>query len=254
MTDTMMFTGIVVHEAIQNVIAGLQQGVFAEMESVANRAIEEFRSGWAESSSAAWIENPKEATNLLEHYYGFTLDDNRKLALRDRIIDSISGFFASEAYHVLISLSPDDIIANDEAFASFDRNGITIYAQPDCAVRLQERIRIYDWKTGRPDDHGLQLGIYKLYAMNTWSVAEGCIDAETVFLRERPVFVNTICVDSGQARRFIDESVAAMQALLEDPVANVADPERFPLTENRAKCQRCPFREACYGDTLPTSG
>jgi hypothetical protein len=253
MTDTIMFTGIVVHEAIQNVIAGLQQGVFTQVDSSVNRAIEEFRSGWTESSSAAWIERPKQATNLMEHYYGYTLDDERKLALRNRITDSISGFFASEAYHVLKSLRPDDIIANDEAFASFVLNGITIYAQPDCAVRLQDRVRIYDWKTGRPDNHGLQLGIYQLYAMNTWSVSEDCIDAETVFLRERPVFVDATCMESEQARQFIDASIAAMQALLDDPVSNVADREQFPLTDDQTKCRRCPFREACHGDSLPLS-
>jgi hypothetical protein len=40
-------------------------------------------------------------------------------------------------------------------------------------------------------------------------------------------------------------SIAAMQALLDDPVRNLARIERFPQIEDREGCRRCPFRRPC---------
>jgi hypothetical protein len=57
------------------------------------------------------------------------------------------------------------------------------------------------------------------------------------------VSVDAAALETARVR--MRESIAGMKERLDDPLRNVADPERFPQIEDRGACRRCPFRRPC---------
>jgi hypothetical protein len=246
MTDTPLYVGTVVHKTISEIISRAASGHPVDMNAAVNRALDMFRTGWKESSDARWLNNPKHAVNLLEHYYGLTLTSAEKHALHDRIVESVKGFYAFEDFPVITSLPPDDLLGTDESLDAFLLDNLNVYARPDLTVRRNNSIIVYDWKTGEPDDHSLQLGTYALYAMAKWNAPEHTITTGAVFLRSRPVSSTQSRLSAQQTRDFIHRSADAMKAALDDPQRNIASKDRFPMTTDTRRCGRCPFREICH--------
>lgn len=59
-----------------------------------------------------------------------------------------------------------------EEFSSFRLDSIKINLVIDCAIREDDDVYIYDWKTGKSlsEDLSVQLSCYALYALEKWQV------------------------------------------------------------------------------------
>ena len=93
-------------------------------------------------------ENPKWKTNLFEHYYEKTMSDQELLDIRDLMINSVDGFFASDSYRFIQTMSDTQWLAIED-LDSFEIHGAKLWVKLDFAIRHGDRVYIYDWKTGK---------------------------------------------------------------------------------------------------------
>lgn len=130
-----------------------------------------------------------------------------------------------------------------------------VYAGPDVVYRPRAgQVVIVDWKTGDEADADLQIALYALYCRKAlglrfrdgeWFGRVINLATGTDTLRE----INRL--DLLQAAERIEASVAAMQALLQDPERN--EPLRrdaFPLVheDRRRTCTGCEFYALCEAE------
>ena len=137
-----------------------------------------------------------------------------------------------------------------EELQSFAFNATKLWVSLDAAVRHNGGVAVYDWKPGREREADrLQRSVYALYASITWGVAPSDLRLQDVYLQTGAV--RTVAVDADtleETRGAIGESIASMRDALDDPTANAASIDPFPMTDNRALCRSCPFQAVCYPD------
>jgi CRISPR/Cas system-associated exonuclease Cas4 (RecB family) len=254
------WAGSIVHDTLEEAIHALRDhGRPIEPGELARRAREKLRRGWVESRDGAWRARPKLATNLFEHYYGREADlaRDRTDAVAARVYESLDGFARSDWPRLLASLRAADW-RNVEGLDSVEVAGHTAWVKPDLAFRHpdEDRFWLVDWKTGRPrDEDSFQLACYALYALRKWGVEPERVTAILAYLaagERKSVPLDAAAVAAAEER--IATSMAEMRALLRDADAdaNVADLPQFPMTERRSRCERCNFRQLCYGgDGVP---
>lgn len=150
---------------------------------------------------------------------------------------------------------PDSRDFDAKRFTWDEVGGFPIYAIPDLAYeRTDGVIEILDWKTGKErgpelhDEQRLQLVLYArlLQERHPAHPAIHRFHASLVFLPSGQRVGRELSRDDADwAARTIGANVEGMLALLEDADRNVADEERFVLTEATQKCPKCIFRRVC---------
>ena len=109
--------------------------------------IKNFKQSWAQSKNEEWKDSPKWKANLFEHYYKKSLSDKELLDIRDLMVNSVDGFFASDSYRFIQTMSDTQWLAIED-LDSFEVHGAKLWVKLDFAIRHGERVYIYDWKTG----------------------------------------------------------------------------------------------------------
>ena len=244
------WAGSVVHEALRHMLnrarmAGDRKGLDQLLAQTRQRS----RAVWAASRDKSYWREATRIEGLLEHEYGEPVPPEEWKRLWDEVIEgSVRAFYASETFDRIRATPPDRWLTVDE-LDSWSFEGTKVWVAIDFAYRDEEgRIHVLDWKTGkeRGVDH-LQVGIYALYARAKWGVPAEAVQGGLVYLgnaAERvDVDVEPAALASSQER--MRESIAAMQALLEDRTRNEAALERFPPIPDREACRRCAFRRPC---------
>jgi len=250
MTTLPQLVGTVVHEAIHRALKAHQTGRDVTQAAAMGYAAQLFKRHLEDSRAGRWRQSASRYANLFEHYYNRPVDED---AAQAQIADSLSAFFASACYPLLRDVPPDAWLSV-EALQSFVFNDTKLWVSLDAAVRCNGGVAVYDWKTGREREADkLQLSVYALYASSTWGVAPSDLRLQDVYLQSGAV--RTVVVDADtleETRCTIVESIASMRNALDDPNANAASIDPFPMTDNRALCRSCPFQAVCYsGDALP---
>ncbi len=246
-TSASLLADEVVYRTIRKIIAGLTDGQTIPEKAAQRMAMISFKVHWLASSHREWVIDPRR-TNLFEHYYGLKLSKTQKLSAKARIIDSLEGFYHSEAYRFLQSLPPAAFLANDVDAASFEIDDIVVQAKPACVVRTHDGIMIYDWHGGSIQDDRLLLAVYRLYGAAMWNADPNQVQCQVVYLRTRPLAVTTEAMSPEDVHVFIRNSAGDMGVCLDDPDENRASPGRFPMTDDRNQCERCRFKEVCSGE------
>lgn len=250
MTNLPMLMGDVVHRVINSALEYLGSGNEYPRARAEQRVVERFRQAWRESRRRDWEQYPSRATNLFEHYYQEELSEERLLEARDTMVNCIGGFYESDSYRFIKTLSSREWLTREE-FDSFDFNGTKVWVKLDFAARHAAKIYIYDWKTGREvQEDEVQLAVYALYALQRWEVKLEDLRLFDIYLRKQlpvKVKVNQAIID--QASADIRASIGAMEDLLEDLATNRARQEKFPLVEEPRVCRRCVFKDVCYPDS-----
>jgi hypothetical protein len=143
-----------------------------------------------------------------------------------------------------------------ETLQSFTWHGVKIWVQMDLARLEEERLYIYDWKTGHVEDEARlrqQLGIYALYfqqAHPEW-VANRTLWGVVYDLAQDRLFEFELTESTLQeTHTSIKKSVAQLQGLLLDREANLTELERFPMISTLSVCRTCQFRELCGRDKV----
>ncbi len=245
MTSVPLLADETVYRTIRKIIAGLTDGQSIPEAAAQRMAMTSFKAHWTASSNCEWLIDPRR-TNLFEHYYGLRLSGAQKLSAKARIMDGIDGFFRSDAYRRLSSLSATAFLANEVDAASFEVDGIPVQVQPACATRTDEGLTVYDWHGGAVRDDRLLLGVYRLYGASMWGGDPDHVQGRVVYLRTRPPAATTEAMAPEALHVFIRNSAGDMRVCLDDPDENRASPARFPMTDDRSQCERCRFKEACY--------
>ncbi|MFQ6615414.1 MAG: PD-(D/E)XK nuclease family protein [Fidelibacterota bacterium] len=250
MTTLPMLIGSLVHEIINRVLDGLKKGKEMPVENAQRDLIGLFKRKWRESKQGEWMDDPKWKANLFEHYYDEELTEDHLLQARETMMDSIRGFYDSDSYHFIKTLSPREWLTKEE-IDSFDFEGTNVWVKLDFAARHGEKIYIYDWKTGREvTEDETQLAVYGLYAMNRWAIELNNLRLFDIYLKKQlPVKMKLSRKIVRGAREAIAHSIREMKALLDDELENRANIENFPMTDEKSLCRRCAFKGICYPDS-----
>lgn len=245
-----MLAGDVIHRMISIILEALKSGHEIPEKTTVADSIQLFKKAWRESKSGKWKTNPKSKTNLFEHYYDERPTDEQLLGIRDTIIESIRGFYLSDSFAFIQTLSPREWLTKED-FDAFDFQGTRVWVKLDFATRHGERIYIYDWKTGKEVfEDETQLAVYALYALSKWGVEIKNFRLFDIYLKKRlPVKVKLNEALIANAEDVMTQSIDEMRELLDDECENRASIDNFPMVENSAFCKRCFFKEICYPDS-----
>ena len=251
MSTLPQLVGTVVHDAISRVLKAIQSGREVPFKTAETYATQLFDRHIEDSLEKRWLRSASKHTNLFEHYYGQEVNTD---AGRERVLENVTAFFESEAFKTLQNTPPDQWLSV-EALTSFVFNATKLWVALDVAVRQNGGVAVFDWKTGREREADrLQLAVYALYASTVWGVSVPHLQLQDVYLQVgvvRPVSVDTGVLD--ETRQLIVESIAQMRDKLDDPNANTASIDTFPMTENRSTCESCPFKSVCFPDDSASS-
>ncbi len=250
MTNLPMLVGDVVHRTIHRSLERLYNGSEMPVADAQSLAINLFRQAWRESRQKDWQENASRNANLFEHYYDAVPDDERLLEFKTLMDDSISGFYESDSYGFIKFISTPHWLSR-EKLESFELNETNIWVKLDFAARHDERIYIYDWKTGKQvKGNETQLAVYALYARDKWNLNIDDLRLFDVYLSKRlPVKLKISETVIESALQEISSSISAMNELMDDRVNNLVAEENCPMTDYTYNCGSCQFKEVCYPDS-----
>ena len=250
MSSLPMLAGTIVHDEVERTLKAVRYGRNADIVKSKENVIKVFKQSWAQSKNKDWKDNPKWKTNLFEHFYNQKPTDEVLLDIRDLMLNSIDGFFASDSYRFIQTMSDSQWLAIED-LDSFEVHGAKLWVKLDFAIRHGERVYIYDWKTGKvAKENEVQLAIYALYAQQKWNVDLKLIRLFDVYLNQQlPVKVKPTNRLIDSAKVFIDKSIDSMKELLTDVENNTTEIELFPVVgEDRESypCSYCSFQTVCF--------
>ena len=230
MTSLPMLAGSIVHDEVERTLKTLRYGRNADQERSKENVIKNFKLSWAQSKNKDWKDSPKCKTNLFEHYYDQKPSDEALLAIRDLMVNSIDGFFASDSYRFIQTMSDSQWLAIED-LDSFEVHGAKLWVKLDFAIRHGERVYIYDWKTGKVvKENEVQLAVYAIYAKQKWDIDLKRIRLFDVYLNQQiPVKVKPTDRLISSANEFIQKSIESMKELLTDEENNKTEIDLFPL-------------------------
>ena len=250
MTNVPMFVGMMVHDTINHILEELEAGRIVEQENAKKSVIDKFKRGWSQSKRKEWQEDPKRKANFFEHYYDVALTDEELLEARDKMVESINGFYESESFHFIKQLSKSDWLTREE-LVSYDFEGTPVFVKLDFAAKHGERVYVYDWKSGKKafqDD--VQLSVYALYAMKRWDITLENLRLFDVYLIKRlPVKLKVNQPMIEETKILMRKSITEMKELLDDQESNVASEDKFPMIDNTSVCAKCEYKGICYPDS-----
>ena len=249
LTTRAQWAGTHVHAAIEHLL----QTARGTLEHTAGSGLEDtelnkMRQEFAASRAGAYRQNPSRIIGLFEHEYELPVPAEEWKAMADRVAESIRGFLAAPLWASLREM-PDEAFLAIEKRSFFDLDGLKVWAIPDLAIRQDNRIHLYDWKTGTAplSTHRTQLAVYALLAMDKWTANPEDIRATAY----RPVDgeSETFCYQADELenlRDFIRDSADEMLFPLEDPEHNRAgNGETFECTTDPLPCRSCSFLRVC---------
>jgi hypothetical protein len=134
------------------------------------------------------------------------------------------------------------------AFASFQNDGLKVFAAPDLAYVHEGTLHVIDWKSGRDDDtNPMQVLLQMWWALDTDPALEGLAVRGHL---EYVTAARTEPVDpapgfKARAAEAVREGVARMRALTSDPERN--SPLAMEAFERRESglCKTCNFLPIC---------
>ena len=250
MSSLPMLAGTIVHDEVERTLKAVRYGRKADIVKSKENVIKVFKQSWSQSKNKEWKDNPKWKTNLFEHFYNQKPTDQALLDIRDLMLNSVDGFFASDSYRFIQTMSDSQWLAIED-LDSFEVHGAKLWVKLDFAIRHGERVYIYDWKTGKvAPENEVQLAIYALYAQQKWNVDLKLIRLFDVYLNQQlPVKVKPTNRVIDSAKVFIEESIDSMKELLTDVENNKTDIDLFPVVgEDRESypCSYCSFQTVCF--------
>ena len=250
MSSLPMLAGTIVHDEVERTLKAVRYGRNADIVKSKQNVIKVFKQSWAQSKNKDWEDNPKWKTNLFEHFYNQKPTDEALLDIRDLMLNSIDGFFASDSYRFIQTMSDSQWLAIED-LDSFEVHGAKLWVKLDFAIRHGERVYIYDWKTGKvAKENEVQLAIYALYAQQKWDVDLNLIRLFDVYLNQQlPVKVKPTKRLIDSAKVFIETSIDSMKELLTDVENNKTEIDLFPMIgEDRESypCSYCSFQTVCF--------
>jgi hypothetical protein len=257
------WTGQIVHDALRHSLGQWRLGrPFSEPEAI------QLSSRWLSqqfrTSAEYWEAHQDEFARrppLLElHVYGSgNLPRPRATALKERVFESLRGFFRSDLATAIRRADPSRWLPIDRNAEVRLFSDLRVLVRPDFAFRHDGLLRILDWKTGQGDPgwERIQLACYALYAAEKWGQELAWIDPRLVQLY--PSFsmpsLHLTGSDIQHVADYIRESQERIQTLLAaDGPSSLPAVDRFPMTDDLQSCRWCSFRRLCGRESAGSTG
>ncbi len=239
LTNRYLWSGSSVHEAIGRLLQGVRQG---EPCPAVDEIVHETRRAMREEFKAS--QGDGGPFRLFEHEYGTRLAPFAWQQQWGSVEKSLRWFLGSDWFRRLKLIPPEGWKAVDETL-SFEVEGVKAFVKIDCAIEMNGRFALMDWKTSglRPED-GDSLLVAALYAVEVWGAEPESIDAFAVSLKEgrharAPVDAEAL---TNAALRIQHEALR----MDEDLKSAGADPFRAEMPAERGVCRRCNFQRLCH--------
>jgi len=243
-----MLAGQIVHEVIREIFDRQREGLSSvTCEQARKRAHTRLRDAWRQSKEQLWRRNPKRFANLFEHYYEHEVPRARLDGIREKVDTCITNLFGSEIFKSIQRAGVKHWLAIDQ-LDFFEFAGVKIYAVPDFALRDGQKVRIYDWKTGKPDENvERQLTCYALFANKRWHVPLDCTVPLAVYLRaDQAEQVDVTEERAARLKDYIRTTLFEMMRLLRSVEHNLPRGiDAFSPSDDATQCARCFFQELC---------
>ena len=131
------------------------------------------------------------------------------------------------------------------SFLSFSEE--RFFAKPDLAYRIDNRLKIVDWKTGSGDADDFQFKVYTIYAIEDLGFSLENIDVlEYNLVHDKKTLHNFNIDQIEDTVHIIMNSVDDMKSYLSDPEDNIALMTNFERTDDRNTCNWCNFKKICF--------
>jgi hypothetical protein len=246
------FVGTVVHNTVEQFLKKVQVNKerFTE-EALIAHGVNLFSLGIEEAKTDKWKKAPKKHTNLFEYYYGAGLSDETIEKAKEKVTLALTNWNRSQIVRDLL-FHPATSLLTIEALEFFQLdNQYKIIVVIDLALLWKGRTEnyiLFDWKTGSETAKTeQQLYCYALFANKVWKVP-----LERIVLAPFYLVSNTYYKIGAGCERPIDPAVLIetekqiVESCKELVVLHQNQaPENFPYTEERGKCQSCPFKQLC---------
>lgn len=240
LSNRFLWPGAIVHEELGRILRLLRQG---QPVPPLNDLLDERRTKMREMFQESRA-NPDARLRLFEHEYNVNVPKEAWSSTWSLVEDCLSRFYRSAWFERLKSVGPESWKAVDEIL-SFTVDETKAFVKIDCALEVDGAFVLIDWKTSQlKSTDGDSLGVAALYAHEVWGAEPSAITAHAV------------CLLNGRASRisFSEETlmetyikVQSESALLQGRVKH-ASPFDLPFPERRNVCERCNFKQLCYGD------
>ena len=204
------------------------------------------RKEFLSSKNKIYITDPKTCA-LFEHEYGMEVSKEEWQSNADNVVKCLKHFFNSDLYEEISQLSNNQWLELEQ-FSFFYLENIKIYAVLDFAFRRNNKIIIYDWKTGReePEKDKFQLACYGLFATHKWNIEPENLKLVDFYLSSsNQNEFNFEDFEVAQIHDRIMNSIDEMNDMLDDPQENIAREDSFHFVKNEKICNFCNFNKIC---------
>ncbi len=241
--------GAAVHDVARQVVEGFARGRPLPVEQALSVLRERMHRDFEDSRTGRYRRRPNRICGLQEHYYDVPLEDELLRELNVAAEGAVKRVYGTRTHQTMLQLGPSGIV-EWEKLQNITLAGCKVWVSPDLILRGRDAgLTIVDWKTGTssPSEGArLQLAIYGLYAVRAYGARTQRLLGVEENLRtgEDHVYPLKEWVLE-EARKYAEDSIQRMQALLHDRERNVALVRDFPMTDELARCTGCRFRRAC---------
>lgn len=242
-----MWRGDVVHGMIEHVIRTWRAGAAPPQDEILEELVQAFRAGFRASRDGRLLQGNSKATGLSEHAFGEAVSNDEWKQLVEGAQAMVQRFLESPIAAEIRALPTEKWLSLEELL-SIVVEGATVYIKMDAAWHDAGRAVIVDWKTGKTetDEQGqsLQLGLYSIYASETWGlpVVVREVTLQDLTIREW----EPTAADREALREKVAAHIAAIRSRLTDTENGIdADRALFPPTPSAKTCRGCAWRPIC---------
>ena len=239
--------GTYLHRMIKNNILGMDMDSKTIYSNILNSIKEDCKSSFYKKEE--WLKSPKSINMLHEYYYGNGLNKELGKKIAQRVMVCSENVFKSKTYNELKDTKSKIYELDEETFNFFKYKGTKLYAILDALYKIDDKIVIADWKTGKKDSqkHDIQMIIYVMYVLSEYKgINIEKIECVNEYLLTGESYVRTFTYDEiKNVQRYIDSSIEKIEEYLEDSELNKPKPLEYFKANPGYACKMCNFIEIC---------
>lgn len=241
-----IWIGQVVHDIIHLFLIQLKAGNNLNLSNLLFRLKKRLNEDFTCSESGLYKKFPKRC-GLLEHEYKLLIQKEEWDKLFESAEKCIINFYNSDTLKNIKNQDPSQWIFLED-FLSFDFEGTKTYLKIDFAIEKENKIILYDWKTGkeRETEMDIQLACYALYISQKRNINPNNIIVKryNVALDKEDQFeINSQMME--YIKNYMRKSINYMKEFLIDKNNNIVKEEDFPKISILNNCIQCNFKKIC---------
>ncbi len=241
------YIGSTVHEAIEHFLKTKKPFT---LDAIVDYGKKSFLKGIEEAKTDKWKAAPKKHTNLFEYYYAQPPSPEVLSQAENKVVICLENWYSSPIVQQL-AFHTDSRWLSIEELAFFQLAGkYKIIVVIDFAVMWKDLAVLFDWKTGQESEKTEeQLYLYALFANRVWSIPFDKIILSPFYVAQN----NYTKIGAGCSTPLDVTKITALEQTIESScdklsvLHTVQDPREFAYTDERHRCERCPFKELCQG-------